>query len=198
MALAGQIILVIGAYLVGSVSAAIITCRMFRLPDPRTSGSNNPGATNVLRVGGKIPALVTLLGDMLKGLVPVIVANYLGTPQHFVALIGIAAVLGHVFPVFFQFRGGKGVATALGTLAGAAPVIGLLAITTWLATCLLFRISSVAALVTFALVPLFLLIQNSNWLALGFTVIGLLLFYTHRSNLQRLLKGEEPKLGKTK
>lgn len=189
------ILMIVGAYLVGSISAAIVVCRLFRLPDPRSAGSNNPGATNVLRLGGKVPALVTLLGDMLKGLLPVALGNGLGLPATFLTLIAIAAVVGHLFPVFFQFRGGKGVATALGAVLGVAPGVGLLALTTWLAVCLVTRISSVSALTTFLLIPVYFLIRGESTLAGGFLIIAALLFYTHRTNIQRLLKGEEPKLG---
>lgn len=187
--------MVIGAYLLGSVSAAIIVCRLFRLPDPRSAGSNNPGATNVLRLGGKVPALVTLLGDMLKGLLPVAIGNLIGLPAIYLTLIAVAAVIGHLFPLFFQFRGGKGVATALGAVLGAAPTIGLLALTTWLVVCLVTRISSISALTTFLLVPVYFLIQGQPILAGGFMIIAALLFYTHRSNIQRLIQRTEPKLG---
>jgi len=146
-----NILIIVAAYLFGSLSSAVIVCRLFSLPDPRTHGSNNPGATNVLRLGGKLPAALTLVGDMLKGLLPVVLANYLGRQPEVLALVAIAAFAGHIFPLFFQFKGGKGVATALGALIGAMPIVGLLAIATWLAVCLLSRISSVAALTTFTL-----------------------------------------------
>lgn len=197
MASIGHILIILGAYLIGSVSAAIIVCKSLNLPDPRDSGSNNPGATNVLRIGGKLPALLTLAGDMFKGLLPVATATYLKLPDSVIALVALAAFLGHLFPVFFQFKGGKGVATALGALIGATPITGLLAVATWLATCLVFRISSLAALVTFSAVPLFLLMRGQGALATGFAAIAVLLFYTHRSNIARIRKGEEPRVGKS-
>lgn len=195
MTLAISLLFLLAAYLVGSVSSAIIVCRTLGLPDPRQHGSNNPGATNVLRIGGKGAAAMTLAGDMLKGLLPTLIATWAGFQPIVIAGVAVAAFAGHLFPVFFQFRGGKGVATALGALLGAAPVAGLLALASWLAFSLAFRISSVAALCSFVLVPLFLLIKGQHYLAAGFTVIAVMLFFTHRSNLARLRAGTEPRLG---
>ena len=188
-------LIVIAAYLIGSLSSAVIVSKLFRLPDPRTHGSNNPGATNVLRLGGKLPAALTLVGDMLKGLLPVLAAVQLELSAIVVTLVALAAFAGHLFPLFFHFRGGKGVATALGGLIGANPVIGLLAIATWLAVCLLVRMSSAAALATFVLVPIYLSTQGQNVLATGFAVIAVCLFVTHRSNLRRIVAGSEPRVG---
>lgn len=194
-----SIILILGAYLIGSVSSAIIVCRLFGLPDPREQGSGNPGATNVLRLGGKVPAALTLVGDMLKGLVPAAIATGLtGASPSVVALTVIAAFLGHLFPVFFGFRGGKGVATALGGLIGASWLSGLIAIAFWLAFSLLTRISSAAALATFTCVPIVLWINGYIALAIAFTVIALMLFFTHRTNISRLLAGTEPRIGQKK
>lgn len=190
-----SLLLVIAAYLFGSLSSAVVVSKLFSLPDPRLHGSKNPGATNVLRLGGKLPAALTLLGDMLKGVIPVIIARYLQLDPLPLALVALAAFLGHLFPLFFHFRGGKGVATALGALLGATPTIGGLALVTWLAVCLLSRISSLAALVTFTLVPIYLYTQGHSTLAMGFAVIAICLYVTHRSNLSRLLSGTEPKLG---
>jgi len=196
MTVAVVLLLILAAYLIGSVSSAILVCRAMKLPDPRTHGSNNPGATNVLRLGGKGAAALTLLGDMLKGFIPTLCTALITPSTHVLALVAIAAVAGHLWPVFFQFRGGKGVATALGALLGAAPLTGALALASWMALCLVFRISSVAALGTFLLVPLFLLIQGQPKLAAGFAVVTVLLFITHRANLARLRAGTEPRLGK--
>ncbi len=195
MTLVITLLFLLAAYLFGSVSSAILVCRAFGLPDPRTNGSNNPGATNVLRIGGKTPAALTLIGDMLKGLIPTLLATIAGFQPLVVAAVAVAAFIGHLFPVFFQFRGGKGVATALGALLGAAPIAGLLALASWLAFSLAFRISSVAALGSFLLVPLFLVIKGQPYLAVGFAVIAMMLFFTHRANLQRLREGTEPRLG---
>lgn len=183
------------SYLLGSVSAAILVCRLRGLPDPRTTGSGNPGATNVLRVGGKSAAALTLLGDALKGLLPVLVARLIGLDASTVALVAIAAFLGHLYPVFFDFKGGKGVATALGALLAIDLTAGLLALLIWLAVSLAFRRSSLAALVTFALAPILLLMEAEPVAAAAFVMIGIGLFYTHRGNIQRLLDGTEPKIG---
>lgn len=184
------------AYLAGSLSTAIIVCRAMGLGDPRSGGSGNPGATNVLRLGGKLPAALTLLGDALKGFLPVVIASLVSSHSPTIALVGIAAFLGHLYPVFFDFRGGKGVATALGVLLGLHPAVGALALLTWLAISLTFRKSSLAALLTFLLVPIYLLTDGAQVFAMAFVLIGALLFYTHRQNIQRLLDGTEPEIGK--
>jgi glycerol-3-phosphate acyltransferase PlsY len=187
-------------YLIGSVSAAILVCEVAGLPDPRTQGSGNPGATNVLRVGGKGPAAITLLGDAAKGLIPVLAAMLIGIPPLWVGLTALAAVLGHLFPVFFQFRGGKGVATSFGAIFGISWLAGLLTIATWLAISLTFRYSSLAALTSMVLVPLYLWITTRSMaLAVCGALIGVLIFWRHRANITRLLNGTEPKIGdKTK
>lgn len=184
------------AYLAGSVSTAIIVCRAMKLNDPRSEGSGNPGATNVLRVGGKLPAALTLLGDALKGFLPVVIAGALVNHPASIAMAAFAAFLGHLYPVFFDFRGGKGVATGFGALLGLDMTAGALALLTWLATSLAFKRSSLAALITFVLVPFYLLFEGQNTFAAGFVLIGAFLFYTHRGNIQRLLDGTEPLIGK--
>ncbi len=183
-------------YIIGSISAAILICRLMGLPDPRDSGSGNPGATNVLRVGGKLPAALTLLGDALKGLIPVAVTALLLQHEPTTAVVALAAFLGHLYPVFFDFRGGKGVATALGALFGIGLSTGLLAVLSWLLVCLAFRISSLAALITFTLVPLYLLSTGHNAFAVVYIVIAGMLYYSHRENIKRILAGTEPKVGK--
>lgn len=183
-------------YLIGSVSAAILVCKVAGLPDPRTQGSGNPGATNVLRVGGKGPAAITLLGDAAKGLIPVLAAMLIGIPPLWVGLTALAAVLGHLFPVFFQFRGGKGVATSFGAIFGISWLAGLLTIASWLAISLTFRYSSLAALTSMVLVPLYLWITTRSLaLAVCGALIGVLIFWRHRANITRLLNGTEPKIG---
>ena len=166
------------------------------LPDPRETGSGNPGATNVLRVGGKLPAALTLLGDALKGLLPVAITGLVIPHPPTIALVAMAAFLGHLYPVFFDFRGGKGVATALGGLFGVSMQIGLLATLSWLVMCIAFRMSSLAALVTFLIAPLILLTAGHNAIAMVYAIIAGFLFYTHRENIKRILAGTEPKLGK--
>lgn len=186
----------VAAYLLGSLSTAIIVCRVMGLADPRTEGSGNPGATNVLRLGGKLPAALTLLGDALKGFLPVIITAWALHHPPTVALVALAAFLGHLYPLFFDFRGGKGVATALGALLGLNAMIGALALLTWLAASLTFRMSSLAALITFVLAPAYLLIRGQPVYALAFCVIAVFLFYGHRQNIQRIFAGAEPKIGK--
>ena len=169
------------------------------LPDPRTTGSNNPGATNVLRSGGKKAAGITLFGDMLKGLVPVLIARAITDDATAIAAAGLGAFLGHLYPVFFKFRGGKGVATTLGTLLGLSWITGLLAIATWLAISLCFRISSLAALTTFALAPLYLwLLRAPIEFVAALIVMAAMLFWRHRSNIANLIKGTEPRIGQKK
>ena len=179
-------------YLLGSVSTAILICRALGRPDPRTSGSRNPGATNVLRTAGRDAALLTLVGDMLKGLVPVLIARALETDQLTWALVGAAAFLGHVYPVFFGFRGGKGVATALGALLAAMPLAGLLTAATWLAVFGVTRVSALGSLSAFALAPVLvgLLTGAPAPTAVAVAISGLL-FWRHRSNIRQLIAGPE-------
>ncbi len=185
------------AYLIGSISSAIIVCKVMGLPDPRTQGSGNPGATNVLRSGGKKAAAVTLLGDAFKGLLPVLLATYAGAGPVVIGATTAAAVVGHMFPVFFQFRGGKGVATAFGVAFGVNWVAGLLAVATWLAVALTFRYSSLAALTALALLPLFFWITaKSSALVIAAGLIAILVFWRHGDNIRRLLAGEESRIGK--
>jgi len=162
-------LLIVLAYLLGSISAAIITCKLMGLPDPRTVGSNNPGATNVLRHGGKKAAAITLLGDGLKGLIPVLLGKAFGLTETWLIIIGIAAFLGHLYPVFYQFKGGKGVATAIGVFLGVNIWGGLAFVATWLVMAKGFKISSLAALIATALSPVyFWVLSNGNgWLTLG-------------------------------
>lgn len=184
-------------YLLGSVSAAIITCRLMALPDPRTTGSNNPGATNVLRVGGKKAAAATLAGDMLKGLFAVLLARALSDDTSVIAAAGFGAFLGHLYPIFFNFKGGKGVATALGALFGYSWIVGLLAVASWLAVSLTFRISSLAALATFAAAPVYIwLVTGDQAMLSTSTAMSVLLFWRHRENIKRIANGTESRIGK--
>jgi len=189
-------ILVLVAYLLGSLSSAIIVCRLAGLPDPRSDGSGNPGATNVLRLGGKKPAVVTLAGDMLKGLLPVLLGHALGLAPVLLALVGLAAFLGHLYPVFFRFQGGKGVATALGVLLGLDWVVGLATVATWLAVAFVTRYSSLSALIATGLAPVWVAWRfGSLEPAVACTVMTALLFWRHAGNIRRLAAGEEPKIG---
>ncbi len=188
-------IMIFAAYLVGSLSAAIITCRLMGLPDPRTQGSNNPGATNVLRVGGKKAAAFTLLGDAIKGVIPVLIAQWMEAPSHILALVALAAFLGHLYPVFFGFRGGKGVATAFGVLIALAWPVGLAVLGTWLLLAKLFKISSLSALIAAVLLPFYmwLLAPQPGFIALAI-VLSIMLIWRHRSNIKELIAGTEEKI----
>jgi len=189
-------LLVIGAYLLGSVSSAILVCRAMGLPDPRTQGSNNPGATNVLRIGGRRAAALTLLGDSLKGLLPLLAGHALNVSPTVLALTGLAAFLGHLYPVFFGFKGGKGVATALGVQFGLHWGLGLAVAGVWLFVAKVLKISSLAGLVSMVLAPLFLwLIWPSPALLVMQVVITLILIWRHRSNIRNLLSGAEGRIG---
>lgn len=180
------------AYLIGSVSSAIIICRLMGLPDPREQGSGNPGATNVMRIGGKKAAAITLLGDLLKGLIPVYAANILGVSAEFLAATGLAAFIGHLYPIYFGFKGGKGVATSIGVLLGFSWPLGFAFIVTWLLVYKLGKISSLSALIASVLSPVYawLIIGNITFI-ISTLVMTLLLLWRHKSNIQRLLSGEE-------
>jgi glycerol-3-phosphate acyltransferase PlsY len=190
---------IFAAYLVGSLSSAIIVCKLMSLPDPRGEGSGNPGATNVLRFGGKKAAAITLAGDVLKGFIPVFVVRYLGMDMQTVALVGIAAFLGHLYPVFFQFKGGKGVATMLGVMLGFSWWVGLATAGTWLFMAKIVKISSLSALVATLLAPVYVWLWYFSPATLGVTIImTVILFWRHRSNIQNLLSGKEDKIGTDK
>lgn len=188
-------LIIFGAYLLGSISSAVIVCRVLGLPDPRTEGSNNPGATNVLRLGGKKAAFLTLAGDMLKGFLPVLAASLIGVTPLVLAGTGLAAFLGHLYPVFFGFRGGKGVATALGVQFGLGWQIGGGIALIWLIMAKAANISSLAALVAMALAPLVIwLLRPAPELILMQVIISLMLFWRHRSNIRNLLEGAEGRI----
>lgn len=193
-----NLLYILGGYLLGSLSSAIITCRLMGLPDPRSGGSGNPGATNVLRLGGKKAAAITLAGDMLKGLLPVLAVKALGADMTVQSAVAVAAFLGHLYPVFFGFRGGKGVATVLGVLLGLYWPVGLLTIASWLVIAKGFKISSLAALIAILLTPLYVLwLKPDEPILLAAVVfMGTLLFWRHRSNIRNLLRGEEGSIGK--
>ena len=190
------LIYALAGYLVGSVSTAIITCKLMGLEDPRSVGSNNPGATNVLRHGGKKAAIITLIGDMLKGLVPVIAVTMVEPAAGAIALTGLGAFLGHVFPVYYGFKGGKGVATYYGVLLGFSWMAGIAALLIWLLTAFVSKISSLSALVSALSAP-FVLWYSSHSPELS-VILGLmtaLLFWRHRSNVSNIIAGNEHKIG---
>ena len=184
---------IIFAYLLGSVSTAIIVSKLMGLPDPRKQGSGNPGATNMLRVGGKKLAAVVFAGDFLKGFVVIVLAKFFLLPVY-VGWIGLAVVLGHIFPIFFNFKGGKGVATGAGVLVGLLWYVGVMVILCWILIVVLFRYSSLGAIVSVVVSPFLI-----AWLAPQYLdaviVINLLILWRHQDNMQRLIKGSEIKVG---
>ena len=198
----------VAAYLVGSLSFAVIVSRVMGLDDPRTFGSKNPGATNVLGSGSKAAAVITLLLDAAKGWLPVMMVKWVGEPWGLgdgtLAMVGLAAFLGHLYPVFFKFEGGKGVATALGVLFGISGWLGLATALTWLVIAVFFRYSSLASLVAAAFAPAYYLFGDrvawyaANSITLAIFVMAMFLFWRHRENIYRLLAGKESKLGSKK
>jgi glycerol-3-phosphate acyltransferase PlsY len=194
--------LIVLAYLLGSISFAVIMSWAFGLEDPRTYGSGNPGATNVLRSGNKWAAGLTLLGDAAKGWLAVWGVTYLHTPVSVQALVALAVFLGHLYPIFLRFKGGKGVATAFGVMLAIQPLLALAAALTWLFAVKVFKYSSLAALVGAVCAPLFYVLGDQRvWvtqpqLVWVLAVVALLLLYRHRSNIARLIKGTEPRVGK--
>lgn len=200
--------LIVGAYLIGSISFAVLVSRVMGLPNPHSYGSKNPGATNVLRTGNKKAAILTLLGDSMKGFVAVLIAQVLLKEQQnlqwLVAMVAFVVFIGHLYPIFHQFKGGKGVATAAGVLFGIHWILGLAAISTWLIIAVFFRYSSLAALITAIFAPLYAYFlffvdgripQEMCMAVLG---IGIFLIWRHQANISHLLGGTEQKIGKNK
>ncbi|MGB7996836.1 MAG: glycerol-3-phosphate 1-O-acyltransferase PlsY [Photobacterium halotolerans] len=187
------LLIIIAAYLLGSVSSAVLICRLFRLPDPRDSGSGNPGATNVLRIGGRGAAALVLVCDILKGMLPVWISYFLGINPFLLGIIGIAACLGHIYPLFFHFRGGKGVATALGALAPIGWDLSGMLIATWLVVAVLCGYSSLASMITALIAPMF-----TWWVKPQYTMpvamLSCLIILRHHENVRRLLDGKEYKI----
>lgn len=187
-----DITILAGSYLLGSLSSAIIVCKLMGLDDPREGGSGNPGATNVKRLYGNKPAAITLAGDLLKGLIPVAIVNMMGLSPALVISVGFAAFLGHLYPVFFGFKGGKGVATFLGVMLGLSLPIGLAVAGTWLFIAKVLKISSISALVATLLAPLYIhyLSGEPSWMAVTM-IMTIILYWRHRSNIMRLVRREE-------
>ena len=195
-----SVCVVLLAYLLGSLSFAVIVSKAMRLEDPRSYGSGNPGATNVLRSGNKVAAILTLLLDAVKGVVAVLIARFLaerlGYGDGVVALAGLASFLGHLYPIFFRFQGGKGVATAAGVLLALNWAVGLACLGTWLLVAVLTRYSSLAALVTALLAPVYFHFMHGDSQVVGaVAVMSVLLIWRHRSNITKLSNGTESKLG---
>lgn len=187
-------ILFLFAYLSGSLCSAILISRAFNLPDPRAHGSKNPGTTNVLRLAGKPYAVLVLLADVLKGTLPLLVGQWLLFSPFELGCIALAAVLGHLYPVFFDFKGGKGVATTLGALLGLNPWVGLLTAVSWLIVAALSRYSSLAAIIALSLAPGYVLLGPDKSAFVPLLIIALFILWQHRSNIKRLIHGEEPKI----
>ena len=189
------VVLVVLGYLSGSLSCAVIVCRLLKLPDPREQGSGNPGATNVLRLAGKQAAALTLAGDMLKGVIPVAIAHLLTDSPTILAATAVAAVVGHVYPVFFKFKGGKGVATAFGAVAALIPPVALFMAAVWVLVAMASRYASLASMVAVATAPLFALIffQVPAYI-LALVIIAALLIYRHKANIERLKNGTESEI----
>lgn len=208
MELVAPLAATLAAYLIGSLSFAVLVSRVMGLNDPRTYGSKNPGATNVLRSGSKPAAVITLLLDALKGWLPVVAVKWWGDAWGLgdgtVALVGLAAFLGHLFPVFFRFQGGKGVATAAGVILGFEPWLGLAALATWVIVAFFFRYSSLASIVTAVFAPAFYLFGHRvawdapSTMIVSLAAMGVLLVWRHAENINRLLAGKESKLGAKK
>ena len=192
------VVWIVAAYLLGSVAFGIIVSKLFGLPDPRTVGSGNPGATNVLRSGKKLAAALTLLGDVLKGWLPVWLALQSDMLMWVVASVGLAVFFGHLYPIFYKFKGGKGVATALGVMLAISPLLGLAAVITWIVVFAVSRYSSLGAIVAAALAPVYawFLLSAYNDYVIAVTIMAIMLIWRHRSNIQKLLAGTESGFGK--
>jgi glycerol-3-phosphate acyltransferase PlsY len=191
-----NLLYILAAYLIGSFSSAVVVCKVMGLSDPREGGSNNPGATNVLRLHGKPAAIITLAGDLLKGLIPILIGKMLGVDHGVLASMGLAAFLGHLYPVFFGFEGGKGIATFIGVIFGLAWQVGVTFMVTWVVIAKLFKFSSLAALVgsmvsilavSFFLPPPYYLI--------AMIIMVPLIFWRHKANIEKLIAGTESKIG---
>lgn len=184
------------AYLIGSFSTAIVACKVMGIDDPRNTGSHNPGATNVLRYGGKKAAIITLIGDMLKGLIPVLLVQQFTSDSLLIALVGLFALLGHVFPIYYRFKGGKGVATFYGVILGFNWLTGLIALGIWLLVAMLVKISSLSALVSiFSASFILWYFTASIELTTAVAAMSIIVFWRHKKNIASLLKGNEDRIG---
>jgi len=189
-----DISLIILAYLFGSISTAIIVSKLWRLPDPRTVGSKNPGATNVLRHGGKAAAITTLLGDALKAVIPVLIAKWLGLSPLIQATVVLAACLGHMYPIFFKFQGGKGVATGFGGIIALTWPVGLMTLITWAIIARIFKYSSLSALISYLLLPFYIWMFSDRHYLIPVSLLSLIVIIKHHQNIKNLIHGKENKL----
>lgn len=194
------VVWIVAAYLLGSIAFGIVVSKLFGLPDPRTVGSGNPGATNVLRSGKKLAAALTLLGDVVKGWLPVWLALQSDMLMWVVAYVSLAVFIGHLYPIFYKFKGGKGVATALGVMLAISPLLGLAAMLTWIVVFAISRYSSLAAIVAAVLAPVYAWVLLSVYkdYVIAVLVMSVLLIWRHRTNIQKLLAGTESGFGKKK
>tara|TARA_B100001769_G_scaffold10355_1_gene7335 strand:+ start:32 stop:643 length:612 start_codon:yes stop_codon:yes gene_type:complete len=191
------IFLAILSYIIGSVNSSIIFSRIFKMQDPRDYGSRNPGATNILRTGNKILAAIILLIDILKGLAPTLIAYYILENIFYAQIIGVIAVIGHILPIFYKFKGGKGVATALGAILGFDIILGFICLLTWLITAFLFRYSALSAIVTFTFLPIYAWLSYENIVTTSiYLALSIIVIYKHKTNIKNLINNEETKIGK--
>ena len=188
------VICTIAAYLIGSLSSAIIVCKLFKLPDPRTEGSKNPGATNVLRIGGKLPAVITLLGDILKGFLPVLIAHLAGVNGLSLGIVALCAFLGHLLPIFFKFQGGKGVATSLGAFIALSPLVSAIALVCWISTVAVTRYVSLGSIIAAVAAPISILIFSDKGYFFPTLIMAAIIIWRHRENIKRLRAATENKI----
>lgn len=185
------------SYAIGSINSSIIFSKIFKMQDPRDYGSKNPGATNILRSGNKLLAFATLMFDISKGILPVLLSYYYFENKLFVQIIGIFAVIGHIFPIFYNFKGGKGVATALGVILGFDFALGLICLLTWLITAFLFRYSALSAIVSFTFLPLYTWLSYENLaITLLYLALTIVVIYKHKTNIKNLINNKETKIGR--
>ena len=193
-----QLLIILFAYLVGSVSSGIIVSQIFNLPDPRTIGSKNPGATNVMRSGNKKAAILTLLGDLLKAILVLAIAEYLGFNDLIIVCVALAVLIGHIYPIFYKFRGGKGVATAIGILIALNFKLALIVASIWLLVFGIWRYSSLAAIVAAISAPIvaIFILRDQSLYCIAFTLITIIILFKHQANIKKLLSGTELKFKK--
>mgnify|MGYP003969931625 FL=1 len=193
-----QLLIILFAYLVGSVSSGIIVSQIFNLPDPRTIGSKNPGATNVMRSGNKKAAILTLLGDLLKAILVLAIAEYLGFNDLIIVCVALAVLIGHIYPIFYKFRGGKGVATAIGILIALNFKLALIVASIWLLVFGIWRYSSLAAIVAAISAPIIaiFILRDQSLYCIAFTLITIIILIKHQANIKKLLSGTELKFKK--
>ena len=193
-----QLLIILFAYLVGSVSSGIIVSQIFNLPDPRTIGSKNPGATNVMRSGNKKAAIFTLLGDLLKAILVLAIAEYLGFNDLIIVCVALAVLIGHIYPIFYKFQGGKGVATAIGILIALNFKLALIVSSIWLLVFGIWRYSSLAAIVAAISAPIIaiFILRDQSLYCIAFTLITIIILFKHQANIRKLLSGTELKFKK--